>query len=455
MGGRVRRDEAAASLPLTRRAVREAERDRVRAGGVPVVRVRSTRTPATRTAGAVNGADTVGLPGDPVEVAVVLGTRSEAVALAPVVRAMRRSNRFDPLVISTGEQRSILDQVLRALGVRPDVDLTLPGTEPAGSPRSLPPEAVERLGDLLVACRPVAVLVHGDSASAFGAALAAFSEGFLVGHLGAGFRSPEARSAAEMANQRLIDPLARWHLTSTPVAAANLVAEGIDPSTVVVTGSTGLDTLRWAMSLNRGGSAFGESALRDFALGAPAAHGPGRGGPGRGRVLACLRTADRNCDRLSRMADALRRCAEEGADVVLPRHPDGAPDGLCRRLGESGVRVIPPLEYLDYVATVRSATVVVTDSSTVEEEVAYLGTPLIAVGDDLPSLDGALLEALDRVMTPSGDEVRPDFDDEPEAARRVLDALRRSSGRVEVSPSPGAADVVRLTAVGDITPATV
>lgn len=128
------------------------------------------------------------------------------------------------------------------------------------------------------------------------------------------------------------------------------------------------------MSLDRGRTVFG----------APA---PGE------RVLACLRLVDDDRERWPVAADALLRLGEEGAEVVLPRHPDGISKALCDRLLGNCVRVVPPLEYLDCVATLRTATLVVTDSATVQDEASSLGVPLMMVGDgpepaDLRTADG-------------------------------------------------------------------
>lgn len=321
-------------------------------------------------------------PARQAEVAVVLGTRSEAVALAPVVRALRRSGLLSPLVVSTGQQRGVLDQVLRPLGVRPDVDLALAGRPDDGSSRRLDADAVERLGELLAARRPDAVLVHGGSATAFGAALAACSEGIDVGHLGAGLRTrPSAGTPGtssgglppEEVNQRLIAPLARWHLAPSTAAAANLLAEGIDPGAITVTGTTGVDAVLWAASLHRGTSAFA---------------GRAHAGHSRGRLLACLRLCDGDRDRLAGVADALRRLAADGLDVVLPLPPDGVSDGVRTHLTGDGVRLVPPLAYLDFVATMREATLVVTDSGTIEEEAPALGTPVLVVRDATDRAEG-------------------------------------------------------------------
>jgi UDP-N-acetylglucosamine 2-epimerase (non-hydrolysing) len=371
----------------------------------------------------------------PAEVAVVLGTRSEAVALAPVVRVLRRCEQFSPTVVSTGQQRGVLDQVLRPLGVRPDVDLALgrTGAEGDASSRRLTADVVERLGELLAARRPHAVLIHGDSVTAFGAALAAGSEGIGIGHLGAGVRAPRPATAAPPpgeVNQRLIAPLARWHLAPTPSAARNLLAEGVDPRAVTVVGATAIDALLWAASLHRGASAF----ARDRA---PA-----------GRVLACLQLGETDRDRSAVRACALALLASDGLDVVLPIPPDGVPQAIRSDLERAGVRLSPPLDYLDFVATMRDASVVVTDSAAVEEAAPALGTPVLAVRDATDGVDGIasgiawsapdrpdeLVAACRRLVTAprtGADDAAPWLaspgpSGDGHAAERVLDVLTRS-----------------------------
>jgi UDP-N-acetylglucosamine 2-epimerase (non-hydrolysing) len=296
------------------------------------------------------------------EIAVVLGTRSDAVTLAPVVRALRRTPGFRALVVSTGQHRDLLDDVLRPLGVRPDIDLAQ--ADPGRPTPRLTARVVEELGDLLAARRPRAVLVHGDSSTAFGGALAAFSEGIPVAHAGAGLRADTiADQVPEEANRRLIAPLARWHLAPTASAAANLVTEGIDPAAVTITGSTGIDALLWAAQLQRGTSAFRR---------------PPAGGSAPPRVLVTLHRRENRGERMAHVAVALRRLAEDGADVVLPAHP--SPDVravLLPALAGSGVTLREPLGYLDFVATLEDATLVITDSGGVQEEAATLGRPTL------------------------------------------------------------------------------
>jgi UDP-N-acetylglucosamine 2-epimerase (non-hydrolysing) len=366
---------------------------------------------------------------DRAEVAVVLGTRAEAVALVPVVRALRRSGHFSPLVVSTGQRRGTLDQVLRPLGVKPDIDLTPTCQETDGPDGRLGPDVVEQLGELLAVRRPDAVLVHGGSATAFGAALAACSEGIRVGHLGAGLRLRwgETGLSPEEANQRLIALLARWHLVSTPAAAENLVAEGIDPVTVAVTGTTVVDTVLWAASLNRGTSLFD-------------------GGTSDNGVLACLRFAEGESEQLA--VDALQALADDGADVVLPLHLDGVDRGLLAGLRGAGVRLVPPLDYLDFVATMRGATLVVTDSTVVEEEASALGRPVSVVGPRSVAHEGRRLP-VGRAGEPaawSAGQPTPVrvTDRDGAAALRVLDVLRRA-----LLPRHQAAEGARAAGAGE------
>jgi len=412
-----------------------------------------------RTADPASPAD----PADPagpasgVAIAVVLGTRAEAVALAPVVRALRRTPGVRPLVVSTGQHHDLLEQVLRPLGVRPDVDLAVPGH---GEPlRRVTAGVVEQLGELLAARRPDAVLVHGDSTTAFGGALAAFSEGIGVGHVGAGQRTGIADDPfPEEANRRLIAPLARWHLAPTAAAAANLLTEGVDPAMITVSGSTGLDALLWAADMQRGVSAF--RGRRSAERAAP-------------RLLVTLQRREHEGEAMVRIAGALRRIAADGVDVVLPLHPSpGTRAALRPALEGSAVRVVDPLDYLDFVATLADATLVVTDAGALQEEAPSLGKPVLVLRDTTDRPEGVaagvarligtdpdvLVDAC-RLLLPGGEAYRSmvlpcspygDGRAAPRVVRAVLatllgpgwDAVPRVGGgftRARTSASPAAA----------------
>ena len=142
--------------------------------------------------------------------AVVLGTRPEAIKLAPVIRALQGNSDCECSVVSTGQHREMLDSMLAAFGIEPDVELA--AMRPRQSLSGLTALLVEGLGETFRGEQPDAVLVQGDTTSAFCGALAAFYENIPVGHVEAGLRTGDLRSPfPEEANRKLVGTLARWH----------------------------------------------------------------------------------------------------------------------------------------------------------------------------------------------------------------------------------------------------
>ena len=175
-------------------------------------------------------------------VGVVLGTRPEAVKLAPVVAALAASSAYVPVVISTGQHRALLDQVLQPFGIEPDVDLDL--MDAGQSLTDLAGRAVRRIGEALDQLRVDVLVVQGDTTTTVAGALAGFYQRLPVAHVEAGLRTGDRFAPyPEEVNRRLVTQLADLHLAPTTLAAGRLVAEGVDPGAVVVTGNTGIDAL--------------------------------------------------------------------------------------------------------------------------------------------------------------------------------------------------------------------
>ncbi|HXV58339.1 MAG TPA: UDP-N-acetylglucosamine 2-epimerase (non-hydrolyzing), partial [Gaiellaceae bacterium] len=179
---------------------------------------------------------------------VVFGTRPEAIKLALVVEELRRSPVFEPTVVVTGQHREMLDQVLRVFDLAPDHDLNL--IQPRQCLSGLTGEALKRLGPLVEREAPGAVVVQGDTTSTFTGALAAFYNDVPVVHVEAGLRTGNPRSPfPEEINRRLAGQLAALHLAATPANRDNLLAEGVPPDKVFVTGNTVIDALVRAAAL--------------------------------------------------------------------------------------------------------------------------------------------------------------------------------------------------------------
>jgi UDP-N-acetylglucosamine 2-epimerase (non-hydrolysing) len=301
--------------------------------------------------------------------AVIVGTRPEAIKLAPLVRVMRQEGRVEPYVISTAQHGPVLRDALAAFGLRPDLDLDLHHV--GQTPGSVTGDVLTRLGPVLRHARADAVVVQGDTASAFAGALAAFYAGLALVHVEAGLRSGNRREPfPEEMHRRLITSLADLHLAPTGHARDTLIGEGIDPSAVVVTGNTVLD----AVALTS------PAQVRPFAdpRVAAAVAGPDR------LILVTVHRRESWGPALHEVAEALADLAgRPGIVLVLPMHPNPAlREVLTTRLGGLASVVLTDWQpYGAFLALMRRADLVLTDSGGVQEEAPTFGVPVLVLRD--------------------------------------------------------------------------
>lgn len=300
-------------------------------------------------------------------VALVLGTRPEAIKFAPVIHALREDPRFEPVVISTGQHRQMLDDTLDAFGLTADVDLKV--MAPRQTLSQVTYRSLRGLEDYFAAASTDAVLVHGDTATTLTGALAGFHQQIPVVHVEAGLRSGRLGSPfPEEGNRRLVAQIAALHLAPTPGNLANLLREGIDADTVTVTGNTVIDALRWA-----GGRAqsYGDPALADLDT------------DPRRIVLASAHRREA-WPHLPAIGRALARIADEpGTRVVIPLHRNpSVREALLPHIGgHPNITVVDPLPYLSFCKLMARADVIVSDSSGSQEEGPALGKPTLVLGN--------------------------------------------------------------------------
>jgi len=306
-------------------------------------------------------------------VMVVYGTRPEALKLAPVVQRLRQSQSLEPVVCTTGQHPQLVATVHALFGVR--AELELPVIEPTREPTLT--EGVARIvagvGEHLRAARPAAVIVQGDTTSAFAAALAAFYERIPVAHVEAGLRTWQLTSPfPEEAHRALISKLAHWHFAPTLDARAALLQEGIDEARILVTGNTIVDALEAVRPhlppLSEAMRGLGAPLRSHERLVLVTAHR-------RESFGAPLRHLCRAIEEMTRLFPDLR--------VVWPVHPN--PE--VRRVvydtlgGCDAVTLTEPLPYARFLALLRGAWLTLTDSGGVQEEAPCLGAPLLVVRD--------------------------------------------------------------------------
>lgn len=302
-------------------------------------------------------------------VAVVVGTRPEAIKMAPVIQALASaSDVFRTSVLSTGQHREMLKQALSLFAITPDEDLGL--MTPDQTLSGLTQAAIGGLTGTLSRLRPDMLLVQGDTTTVFAASLTAFYLGIPVGHVEAGLRSHDmANPFPEEANRRLTSVLTRLHFAPTPLARDELLREGHDPATIVVTGNTVIDAL---LGLSERLGPARSPLLGELGI--------------RANARVALVTAHRRENwggPLTHICAAVADLAGRFPDVafIFPVHRNPrVREVVFPALGTlTNVHLVEPLDYQTFVLLMRDASLILTDSGGVQEEAPTFGTPVLVL----------------------------------------------------------------------------
>jgi UDP-N-acetylglucosamine 2-epimerase (non-hydrolysing) len=295
------------------------------------------------------------------KVVFIIGTRPEALKLAPVARALG-AMRVPLRIVATGQHPSVVTDELPAERLAADADLAL--HRPGQTPGTVVSELLARLPPLLRSERPSMVVVQGDTASALGGALAAFYEGIAVAHVEAGLRTHDVGEPFPEEGQRaMIARIATLHCAPTALAAARLRAEAIPEAAIIVTGNTAIDALIAAERRSRQLDAALAARFPFVGLGPPL-------------VVATVHRRENRGVRLQAIAAGLARVASAGvATIALPLHPNPTlAEQLRTRLsGLPHVCLLPPLDHVAMVWLLTKARLLLTDSGGLQEEAPALG----------------------------------------------------------------------------------
>ena len=306
------------------------------------------------------------------KIMLVFGTRPEAIKMCPLVQELQRREAARPIVCVTGQHRQMLDQVLAIFGVTPDVDLSI--MRPRQTLFDITEDVLMRLRPVLERERPDVVLVHGDTSTAFAAALACFYLRIPVGHVEAGLRTYHTESPyPEEFNRQAVDAISRYHFAPTETARANLLREGKSPERIYVTGNTVIDALRTTV---RGDYTHPEL---DWARGS--------------RLILLTAHRRENVGAPMRgMFRAIRRVVDEWPDlkVVYPVHMNPAVRQAAAEIfGDDGrVHLIEPLDALDFHNFMARSYLILTDSGGIQEEAPSLGKPVLVMRDTTERPEG-------------------------------------------------------------------
>ena len=305
-------------------------------------------------------------------VMVVFGTRPEAIKMCPLVKELRRRDKLDTVVCVTGQHREMLDQVLTAFDVVPDYDLSIMRFKQTLFDVTI--SILEEMKAVLEEVKPDVVLVHGDTSTTFATALACFYLQIPVGHVEAGLRTYNIYSPyPEEFNRQAVGIVAKYNFAPTEMSRQNLIREGKDPSTIHVTGNTAIDALKttvrddyfhehleWASD----GRLIMLTAHRRENLGAP----------------------------LFNMFRAIKRVVDETPDikVIYPIHMNPVVREAANEIlgNRDRIRIIEPLEVLDFHNFLSRSHLILTDSGGIQEEAPSLGKPVLVMRDTTERPEG-------------------------------------------------------------------
>lgn len=305
---------------------------------------------------------------DKKKIVCVIGTRPEAIKMAPVVIALMKQDYFDVKVLATGQHAAMLDQVLDFFSLTADRNLHI--MKERQTLDYITSSVLTGAGEYFDEIKPAAVLVHGDTTTTFAAGLAAFYRGIPIGHVEAGLRSWNMRLPfPEEMNRVLIDKIVTWGFAPTELAADNLRKEGVPESGISVTGNTVIDALFYTVAAQTKPKCEELRALPD---GAPfmlvTAH----------RRESWGRPLEEICKALSEILEG-----HPELWMVVPMHKNPAVREIIHKYldGREQVILCDPLDYPDFVWAMNASKFILSDSGGVQEEASAIKKPVLILRD--------------------------------------------------------------------------
>ncbi|MGI9626209.1 MAG: non-hydrolyzing UDP-N-acetylglucosamine 2-epimerase [Longimicrobiales bacterium] len=299
----------------------------------------------------------------------VIGTRPEAIKMAPVIRALENRDDLEHRTVLTGQHSELVSQILQVFGIRADFDLAL--MSPGQTLYDIGRACLDGLRTVTEEYAPDVTVVQGDTASVFFSGLVTFFEKGRLAHVEAGLRSGEkwAPFPEEML-RRMTDTLSDFCFAPTRLAASNLKAEGVPQERLFITGNTVVDALETV--------AAAELPISDPTLaGLVEGEGP--------LVLLTAHRRESFGEPLGRIFAAVRELSVRHPDisVVYPVHPNPAVQGPAQAAlaGQDRIHLVPPLSYSDLIWALKESALVLTDSGGIQEEAPTFGTPVLVLRD--------------------------------------------------------------------------
>lgn len=307
-----------------------------------------------------------------IKVMTIFGTRPEAIKMAPLVKELQSREEIETIVCVTAQHRQMLDQVLETFDIRPDYDLNI--MQQGQTLADITTRALRGLEEVIVEVKPDIVLVHGDTSTTFAGALAAYYTQTAVGHVEAGLRTHNKYSPyPEEMNRQMVGVIADMHFAPTEKSAANLLGEGKKKEDIYITGNTAIDAMKHTVKKDY------QHEVIDWV-------GDDR------MILLTAHRRENLGEPMYHIFRAIRRIVEEFEDikVVYPIHMNPRVRQVASEVlsGCERVRLIEPLEVLDFHNFQNKSFLILTDSGGIQEEAPSLGKPVLVLRDTTERPEG-------------------------------------------------------------------
>lgn len=303
------------------------------------------------------------------KVLVLFGTRPEAIKLAPVIHELRNHD-FQTIVVSSSQHKHIVVPFLTALNVEVDVDLGV--MKPNQTPNEVCARVMAKLDKVLAREKPDLILVQGDTTTTLAGALAGFNRRIPVGHVEAGLRSGNMMSPfPEEMNRRLVSQVASFHFAATEKNRRNLLAEDVPSEKIFVTGNPVVDSLKFMLKDLKPSDAIADLLKQT---------------EGKKRLLLTTHRRESFGEAMSGNLKVLADFVEKRKNICLffPVHPNPNVRSVAKEFlgGRERVHLLEPLDYSDFLAIMKAAWLIVSDSGGVQEEAPSLGKPLLVIREN-------------------------------------------------------------------------
>lgn len=317
------------------------------------------------------------------KVMLVFGTRPEAIKMCPLVNELKTRKEIETVVCVTGQHRQMLDQVLEAFSVVPDYDLSV--MKDRQTLFDVTTNILNRIREVLETVRPDVVLVHGDTSTTFVTALACYYLQIPVGHVEAGLRTYNIYSPyPEEFNRQAVGIIAAYHFAPTELSKENLLKEGKKPETIYVTGNTAIDALK--TTVRKGYTHPVLEWAKDSRL-----------------IMITAHRRENLGEPMKHMFRAIRRVCDEHPDIkaVYPIHMNPAVRETAQAIlgDDERIRIIEPLDVLDFHNFLARSYLILTDSGGIQEEAPSLGKPVLVMRDTTERPEGIAAGTLKLVGT--------------------------------------------------------